>query len=158
MADGSGDWGYPSGSDVITISGDDDRDLLPPMGPALGASYTRGSGRHIDPTRLAIWTLTGLLVLCVGVLILAGWSRTEQNQRAASTNPYPLNVVFGDPSAGGGVCTDETLDAQSGSWSCSVWATNTNGLPTEQATPAEGSCSERRVDQSSGRWVCVQAS
>lgn len=158
MAEGS-DWEYPSGSDVITISGgDDDRDLLPPMGPALGASYTRGAGRHIDPTRFAIWTLTGLLVLCVGVLVLAGWSRTEQDQRGGSTT-YPLNVVFGDPSNdGAGVCTDETLDAQSGSWSCSGWATNTNGLPTEQATPAEGSCSERRVDQSAGRWVCVQAS
>ena len=158
MAEGS-DWEYPSGSDVITISGDD-RDLLPPMGPALGASYTRGSGRHIDPTRLAIWTLTVLLVLCVGVLVLAGWSRTaRENQSTASSNPYPLNVVFGDPSSSGSsVCTDESLDAASGSWSCTGWATNTAGLPTEQATPSDGSCSERRVDQSAGRWVCVQAS
>ena len=157
MAEGS-DWEYPSGSDVITIGGeDDDRDLLPPMGPALGASYTRGSGRHIDPTRLAIWTLTGLLVLCVGVLVLAGWRRTaEQTQSTGSTNPYPLNVVFGDQSTGGaGVCVDETL--QSGGWSCTSWATNTGALATEQALPQEGQCSERRVDQSAGRWVCVQS-
>lgn len=157
MAEGSG-WDYPGASDVITIGEeDDDRDLLPPMGPALGASYTRGSGRHIDPTRLAIWTLAGLLVLCVGVLVLAGWRKTaEQNQSTGSTNPYPLNVVFGDQSmSNGNVCTDETL--QSGSWSCTTWATNTAGLPTEQAVPQDGSCSERRVDQSAGRWVCVQS-
>lgn len=158
MAEGS-DWDYPSGSDVITIGDEhDDRDLLPPMGPALGASYTRASGRHVDPIRLLIWTLTGLLLLCVAALMLAGWSRTahQSQSTAATTASYPLNIVFGDQSAsGGGVCTDETL--QSGTWNCTGWATGTAGLPTEQALPQEGSCTERRVDESAGRWVCVQS-
>ena len=127
------------------------------MGPALGASYTRGAGRHIDPVRVLVWVLMGALVVCVVGFVLARWKheQTAQTQTASSSTTFPLQVVFGDQAANGSqsVCTDETL--QAGSWSCTTWATNTAGLPTEQAAAQDGSCTERRVDESAGRWVCV---
>lgn len=165
-----GGWGYPSGSEVVTICGeDDDRAPVPALGPALGASYTRGTGRHVDPVRVLIWTLTGLLALCVVVLALAGWRHTAaQSQSTASSASYPLQVVFGDrgtntadpyaPNGFQSACTDETYDASSGSWSCAAWAADTLGYPIEAAAPYDGGpCAERQVDQSAGRWVCLQS-
>lgn len=164
------DWGYPSGSEVVTICGeDDDRALAPALGPPLGASLTRGAGRNIDPIRVLVWTLTALLALCVALLALAGWRQTAaQTQQTSSSASYPLQIVFGDrgtnaaaPYAANGsesACTDETYDAQSGAWSCAGWSSDTVGLPIEAATPYDGGpCAERRVDQSAGRWVCVQS-
>ena len=152
-------WDYPSGSEVVTICGDDDdRAPLPALGPALGASYTRGAGRHIDPVRLLIWALTGALVVCVGGFSLVTWAhaRTAQTQTTASSTTYPLQVAFGDPgTSSNSVCTDETLDSQSGSWSCTGWSAVPAGLSVQQPAQQDGACTERRVDETSGRWVCV---
>lgn len=155
-------WDYPSGSEVVTICGEDeDRAPAPALGPALGASYTRGAGRHIDPIRVLVWTLTAALAVCVAGFALTGWGRTaaQTQTNVSNSTTYPLSIVFGDQgtNGSGSVCTDETVDSQSGGWSCTGWSTNAGGLPVEQAAPQDGSCTERRVDQSAGRWVCVQS-
>ncbi len=118
--------------------------------------------------RVLVWTLTGLLALCVFSLTLAAWSRTAKaSESTVSGAAYPLRVVFGDPgtnmAASDGpngsetVCTDETFDARSAAWSCAGWAVDSGGLPIASAAPQDGSCGERHVDQSAGRWVCVSS-
>lgn len=152
-------WDYPSGSEEVTICLDDDRPPLPALGPALGGSYTRGAGRHIDPVRVLVWALTGVLVVLVVGFMLVRWqhARAAQTQTTASNTSYPLQVAFGDPgTSSSSVCTDETLDPQSGSWSCTAWSAVPAGLSIQQPAQQDGSCTERRVDQTAGRWVCVQ--
>jgi len=167
VVEGSG-WDYPSGSETITICGDDDRGLEPALETAYGASYTRTSGRHVDPIRLLIWTLTALLALCVVVLALTAWGkRSSANQTTVSAATYPLDTVFGDqgtnaadptgPNGTETACTDETLDAQTGSWTCVIWSPDPAGFPISSAPYDGGPCTERRVDESAGRWVCVQS-
>lgn len=171
MVEGSG-WDHPGGSEAITICGvNDDRDLVPALPPpaVYGRSYTDAEGRQVDPVRIAIWGVTSMLALCVLFLALAAWN----SNAAASQNTivsgaiYPLRTVFGDrgtntasPYGPGGsetACTQETVDAQSGSWVCVQWSADTTGLPISAATAYTGGpCTEQTVDQSAGRWVCTQ--
>ena len=168
MVEGSG-WDYPSGSEVVTICGEDDRGFVPALEPAFGpASYTNAGARHVDPVRIAIWVVMGMLAICVGFLALEAWGRSSVASQPISGATYPLNTVFGDrgtntaaPNGPGGsnsACTDETIDPQTGSWSCTVWSVDTAGFPISAATsPAGAACTEQRVDESAGRWVCVSS-
>lgn len=163
-------WEIPGGSEVVTICGDDDdRALLPAAGPVLGGSLTATSGAHIDPVRVLLWTLTGALVLCVVVLMLARWRESQaQNQiTAPDSTSYPMQIVFGDrgtnvgspygPNGIQSACTDETYDSGSGSWNCVDWSIDRSGLPIAAAAQPDVACTaEQRVDQATGHWVCVQ--
>lgn len=171
MIEGSG-WDHPGGSEAITVCGvDDDRVLVPALPPAqvYGASYTDTEGRQVDPVRIAIWGVTSMLALCVVFLALAAWGRNAAatQNTVVSAAIYPLHVVFGDrgtntasPYGTDGsetACTDETVDAQTGAWTCVQWSPDTTGLPISAASPyTGGACTRETVDQSAGRWVCTQ--
>lgn len=171
MVEGNG-WDHPGAFEAITICGEvDDRVLVPALPPAAvyGASYTDADGRQVDPIRIAIWGVTSMLALCVVFLALAAWnSNASANQNTVVSGAiYPLHAVFGDrgtntaaPYGPGGsetACTNETVDAQTGAWTCTQWSADTIGLPITAAAPfTGGQCTQQTVDQSAGRWVCTQ--